>query len=317
MQRLLLVDDEQNVLNALRRELAGDYAVEAFTSPQEALRRASESDFALVVSDYRMPDMDGVTFLENFGQIQPDAVRLILSGQADMEALIKAINVTHIYRFLSKPWSEADLKANILQGLDYREAILENRRFAEDYRRRFGAPPQEQERKLYRVLLVSPDEHAVTSMWRELTHRSSYEGLYGAIRYEMTHRPAYGGHDFQLVVDSSASPLEALESLENKSCDLVIADYAMPEMNGVAFFGTLRQRGVDSAFILVGESLDMPTLSNAINQAHIDNLLKRSWNGYELKSAVMRALRYRDLLLENRVLADSLRERAGAAGKPE
>lgn len=317
MQRLLLVDDEQNVLNALRRELAGDYAVETFASPQEALRRAGETDFALVISDYRMPDMDGVTFLENFGQIQPDAVRLILSGQADMEALIKAINVTHIYRFLSKPWSEADLKANILQGLDYREAILENRRFAEDYRRRFGTPPQEQERKLYRVLLVSPDEHAANSMWRELTHRSSYEGLYGAIRYEMTHRPTYGSHDFQLVVDSSESLGGALERLENNGYDLVIADYAMPEMNGVAFFDKLRQAGVDSAFILVGESLDMSALSNAINRVHIDNLLKRSWNGYELKSAAMRALRYRDLLLENRALADRLREQAGAAEKPE
>ncbi|TSA41272.1 MAG: response regulator [Betaproteobacteria bacterium] len=308
MKRILLVDDEQNVLNALRRELAGTYEVETFISPQEALRRAKETDFALVVSDYRMPDMDGVTFLENFGQMQPDAVRLILSGQADMDALIKAVNVTHIYRFLSKPWSETDLKANILQGLDYREAILENRRFAEDYRQRFGTPPQQQERKLYRVLLVCTDENAATSMWRELTHHSAYEGLYGAIRYEMTHRPTYGGHDFQLIVDSSASPREAMERLENNGYDLAIADFSMPEMNGVAFFDKLRQAGADTAFVLVGENLDMPTLTYAINQVHIDSILKHTWNGYELKSAVMRALRYRDLLQENRSLANLLRE---------
>lgn len=317
MQRILLVDDEQNVLNALRRELAGTYEVETFTSPQGALQRARETDFALVVSDYRMPDMDGVAFLEIFGQLQPDAVRLILSGQADIEALIKAINVTHIYRFLPKPWSEADLKVNILQGLVYREAILENRRIAALYHQRFGSPPQEQERKLYRVLLVSPDKQAVTAMSQVLTQHSAYEGLHGAIRHEMTHRPSYGGHDFQLVVDSSSSPREALECLENKGYDLVVADYSMPEMDGVAFFGKLRQAGGDSACILVGESLDMPTLTDAINQAHIDNFLKRPWNGYELKSAVMRALRYRDLLLENRALANLLREQEGAKGKQE
>lgn len=316
MQRILLVDDEQNVLNALRRELAGIYEVETFTSPQEALRRAGEAEFALVVSDYRMPDMDGVTFLENFGQMQPDAVRLILSGEADMDVLIKAINVTHLYRFLTKPWDETDLKSNIQQGLDYREAILENRRIAKAYRQHFGTPPQEQERKLYRVLLVFPDKNTTTTILHELTH-SDHEGLYGAMSYEMTRRPSYGGHDFQLEVNSFSSPLEALDYLKNNPCDLVVADVSMPEMNGVEFFSKLRQSGADCACILVGESLDMPTLTDAINQVHIDSFMKRTWSGYELKFTVMRALRYRDLTLDNRALANRLREQAGAAENPD
>lgn len=317
MQRLLLVDDEPNVLNAMRRELAGIYEVETFISPQEALRRARETDFALVVSDYRMPDMDGVTFLEHFSQMQPDAVRLILSGQADMDALIKAINVTHIYRFLSKPWDEADLKNRIQQALDYREAILENRRVAAVYRQRFGAPPREQERKIYRVLLVCPNENSSAALYRELTHHSAMDGLYGAIRYEMTHRPSYGGHDFQLAVDISALPQGALERLADCTYDLIIGDFSMREMDGVAFFVKVRQAGADCACILVGENLDMPTLTEAINRVHIDNFLKRNWNGYELKSAVMRALRYRDLLRENLALADRLRDQAGTLEKPQ
>lgn len=317
MQRILLLDDEQNVLNALRRELAGTYEVEAFTSPQAALRRARETDFALVMSDYRMPDMDGVSFLENFGQMQPDTVRLILSGQADMGALIKAINVTHIYRFLTKPWYEADLKAQIRQGLDYREAILENRNSAEAYRQRFGTPPQEQEHKLYRVLLVCPDEHAAASIRRVLMPDSADKVLDGAIRYEMTHRPASGLHDIQFEVESLTSPIEALDYLRNNHYDLVIADFTLPEMNGVRFFGKLRQAGADSACILVGDSPDMPTLTDAINLVHIDSFLNHAWNNYEFKSTVMRALRYRDLLLENRALADRLREQAGSAENPE
>lgn len=309
MYNILVVDDEQNVLNALRRELSDVYRVETFTSPQEALQRARETEFALVVSDYRMPDMDGVTFLEHFGQMQPDAVRLVLSGQTDMDALIKAVNLTHIYRFLSKPWNSAELKADIRQGLEYRDAILESRRCAAAYRQGFGIPPLSPTPELHRVLLVSPDENILTALWHELTHHSAYEGLYGAIHHEMTHRPTPGIHDFPLMVDSITSPREALEILTGKHYDLIIAEHSMPEINGVAFFGDIRQSGHDSACILIGEGLDIPTLTRAINQIHIDSFLRQNWSGYELKSAVMRALRYRDLLRENRALTDLLREK--------
>ena len=317
MQRLLLVDDEQNVLNAMRRELAGSYEVESFISPQDALRRAKETDFALVVSDYRMPDMDGVTFLEHFSQMQPDAARLILSGQADLDALIKAINITHIYCFIAKPWDETDLKTHIQQALDYREAILENRRIAAVYRQRGGAAPHEQQRKRYRVLLACPDEKSSTAMHHELTHHSAIGNLHGGTRYEMTHRPSYGGYDFELMVDISRSPQEALERLADSAYDLIIVDFSTLEVDGVAFVVNVRQAGSYCACILVGESLDMPTLTKAINQVHIDDFLKHNWNGYELKSAVMRALRYRDLRRENHALADLLREQAGTLKNPQ
>lgn len=314
MQRILLLDDDQNVLNALQRQLADTYEVETFVSPQAALRRARETDFALVVSDYRMPEMDGISFLEKFGQMQPDAVRLILSGQADMETLFKAITVTHIYRFLPKPWNDDDLKAGIRQGLDYREAILENRRFAEAYRQRFGAPPQARARTLYRVLLVSTDEHATNTIWRELTQHTD-QRLYGAARQEITHHPHQAIHGPEFVVERFSSPLEALDYLNSNHCDLVIADLAMPEMDGVTFFGKLRDSGADSACMLAGDNPDMSALTEAINQVHIDSLLNPTWSGYEIKSEVLRALRYRDLRLENRTLADKLRAQSDGEGK--
>lgn len=308
MYRIMLVDDEQNVLNALRRELSGSYEVEAFTSPLAALQRAEAAEFAAVVSDYHMPEMDGVAFLEQFGQRQPDAVRLILSGQADMDALVKAINTTHIYRFLPKPWNEDGLKANLAQALDYREAILGNRRLAETYRQYFAAPPQETARKPYRVLLVGTDENSVAAMRFDLTHHAVDEALYGAILHEMAQRPPGDEHDFQMLVGSFAAPSPALEYLENNRCDLVIADFALPEMDGVTFFAKLRRISPDTACILTGESMTLPSLASAINQVHIDNFLARPWNGYEFKSTVMQTLHHRDLLLENRALADLLRE---------
>lgn len=134
--RLLLVDDEPNILSALQRVFAPDgYAIETFTDPTAALARAKEAGFDVVISDYRMPEVDGVSFLTLFRTLQPDAARLILSGFTDMEALLGAINDAWIFRFISKPWHDAELRATVAQALAQRALLLENRRLADIVRR--------------------------------------------------------------------------------------------------------------------------------------------------------------------------------------
>lgn len=141
MYRIMLVDDEENILNALRRVLTSDSGdrdlalrVETFASPQAALRCAESSAFDLVISDYRMPGMNGVEFLKAFKRLQPNAARLILSGYADLDGLIGAVNEVHIYRFLGKPWHDFELKSAIAQALAYRDMLLENQRLADQVR---------------------------------------------------------------------------------------------------------------------------------------------------------------------------------------
>lgn len=134
--RLLLVDDEPNILSALRRVFAVDkYQIETFTEATAALARAKEVEFDLVLSDYRMPDVDGVSFLTIFRTLQPDAARLILSGFADMDALYGAINDARTFRFITKPWHDGDLRVTIRQALAHRDMLLENRRLADELRR--------------------------------------------------------------------------------------------------------------------------------------------------------------------------------------
>ncbi len=139
--RLLLVDDEPNVLRALERQLRGiargdgpAYRVESCADPRQALDRAGEEPFDLVLSDYRMPEMDGVAFLRAFRHLQPDAARLILSGQTDFAGLVGAINEAGILRFLAKPWEEAELVFAIERSLRERSLLLENRRLADELR---------------------------------------------------------------------------------------------------------------------------------------------------------------------------------------
>ena len=102
MYRILIVDDEPNILSSLTRVLGkvDDWEIETYDSAAEALKRAQTTSFELIISDYKMPEMDGVTFLHEIRKVQPEAMRLILSGFTDLEALLGAINEAEIFRYI-------------------------------------------------------------------------------------------------------------------------------------------------------------------------------------------------------------------------
>ncbi len=131
--KILLVDDEPNVLKALCRQLR-NYDLVTASSGEEALLIAKNATFDLVISDYRMPYMDGISFLIQFAQIQPDAVRLILTGYADLEATLHAINDIGVFRFINKPWSNLEIMHAIDKGLEMKRILLENRTLANQVR---------------------------------------------------------------------------------------------------------------------------------------------------------------------------------------
>lgn len=140
MSRILILDDEPHILQSLRRLLRAapcgygkqvfNLEVEAFNSARTALARIESSQFDLFLSDYRMPEMDGVSFLKAAKDKQPDACRLILSGYADLNALLRAVNEVGIDRFIAKPWNDFELISAIAQALAHRELLLENARLA-------------------------------------------------------------------------------------------------------------------------------------------------------------------------------------------
>jgi two-component system probable response regulator PhcQ len=152
MTNLLLVDDEANVLSALRRMLLNpaappdlrDTRLTMFTSPIEALEHVASHHVDLVIADYRMPAMDGVSFLTRVKELQPDTARIILSACADMEGIIRAINEAGIFRFVSKPWSDAELKGTVAQVLAHRDLLVENHRLADEVRCQQGVISRQQ-----------------------------------------------------------------------------------------------------------------------------------------------------------------------------
>lgn len=143
MKKLLLVDDETNILQALRRTLTRAFQgeevrLELFDDPHAALRRAAETAFDLVISDYRMPAMDGVAFLKAFRELQPDTLRLILSGTTDFDTLMTAVNEVEIHRYLVKPWADDELVATVRKAMAKRAQLQEERQLADEMRLQQG-----------------------------------------------------------------------------------------------------------------------------------------------------------------------------------
>lgn len=102
--RVLCVDDEPNVLQGLNRHLRRHFEVQIATRGRDALRRFERGEtFAVVVSDLRMPELDGIELLTRVREISPDTTRVLLTGNADLSAAIAAVNEGNIFRFLSKP----------------------------------------------------------------------------------------------------------------------------------------------------------------------------------------------------------------------
>jgi len=119
---IAVVDDEEMVLTSLRSflQLETDYDVTTYQSPQKALEELKDQSLDLVVSDYLMPGMNGIEFLMEVKKMHPYATRVLLTGYADKENAIKAINEVGLYQYVEKPWDNDDLKLIIQNGLERR-----------------------------------------------------------------------------------------------------------------------------------------------------------------------------------------------------
>jgi len=126
-EKVLFVDDEPPVLEGYQRLLRREFEVETAVGGEQGLTSIQgRGPYALVVSDMRMPGMDGVQFLSRVKQLAPDTVRMVLTGQADMTAAMNAVNEGNIFRFLTKPCDKETLSKAITTGfVQYRLVMAE------------------------------------------------------------------------------------------------------------------------------------------------------------------------------------------------
>jgi two-component system probable response regulator PhcQ len=128
-RRLLLVDDEANVLAALVRALrqhAGmdQLAIDTCSDPFEALRMICATDYDVVISDFRMPHMTGVELLHALREVAPATVRMILSASTEFETVSSAISEASIFRYIPKPWTSEELAGHVRAAMQWRDEQL-------------------------------------------------------------------------------------------------------------------------------------------------------------------------------------------------
>jgi DNA-binding NtrC family response regulator len=134
--KLLLVDDEPNLTSALVRSLdRSQFEIFTADSAQKGLMILAGNDIDVVVSDERMPGMTGSQFLSEVRKKWPNTIRMILSGQADLEAAVRAINEGEVYRFLLKPCHPKELQLTILQGLQHKKLVAQSRRLLQEHQK--------------------------------------------------------------------------------------------------------------------------------------------------------------------------------------
>ena len=122
---VIIVDDEEMVLTSLESflTLETDWDVRTFTDPQEALEHIRSTNVDMVISDYLMPDMDGITFLGKVRDLKPEVPRIILTGYSDKENAIKAINEVGLFQYVEKPWDNDRLRIIIRNGLEKQQLL--------------------------------------------------------------------------------------------------------------------------------------------------------------------------------------------------
>jgi EAL domain-containing protein (putative c-di-GMP-specific phosphodiesterase class I)/FixJ family two-component response regulator len=134
-RRLLLLDDEQNILSSLRRLFRRDgYEIHTATDAAQAFELLAANEIGVVISDQRMPGISGTEFLRRVKDIYPNTMRIVLSGYTELASVTEAINEGAIYRFVAKPWDDHQLRTAIREAFRHQEMASENARLDRESR---------------------------------------------------------------------------------------------------------------------------------------------------------------------------------------
>lgn len=119
--KIMVVDDEPANLRLLERLFRNDYEIVSAESGADALRLLQQHDVALILTDQRMPDMTGIELLQRTATLRPHMVRIILTGYTDIETLVEAINSGSVYKYVTKPWNNEELRLTISRAVEHYE----------------------------------------------------------------------------------------------------------------------------------------------------------------------------------------------------
>lgn len=249
---VLFVDDEQRILNSLEHLFRDTYEVETASGGAPALERLRARRFQVLVSDQRMPEMPGVELLRQAKELAPGTMRLLLTGYSDLAAIVGSVNESEVFRFVSKPWQEDDLRATLAEAVDVAIAL-----------EAAAAAPAPALPANAAVLVLG--EPALARAARELAKNA----------YKV--REASG-------IDA------ALEVLATEEIAALVCDLDIGANDPAALLRILKKQSPQTQLLAVSAASDAELIISLINEARIYRFLKKPVNFSLLQSALLAAL---------------------------
>ena len=169
--KVLFVDDDANILNAYTRQLRKQFRIETAQGGEQGLAAVTDQGpYAVIISDLRMPGMDGIQFLSRVREIAPDSVRMMLTGHADLEVTTEAVNEGNIFRFLTKPCNSEVLAKAIAAGIEQYRLVIAERELLEKTLKLTESLKKKKRTLQQRNLRLSKLERLKTELFNMLIH---------------------------------------------------------------------------------------------------------------------------------------------------
>jgi response regulator RpfG family c-di-GMP phosphodiesterase len=214
MESLLFVDDESSILSSLRRLFRSlGYTIYVAESGQQGLEILKQHPVDLVISDMRMPEMDGAAFLEQVEKKYPDTVRILLTGFSDIASTIDAINKGKIYRYISKPWEDAEITLTVRQALQTKKLEREKYQLTVQVQRQY-AELKDLNENLERRVKARTEELQQTADMLDLAYQQltdNYQRTIQVFSGLISMRESLSGRYAQKVAELASTMAKALQ----------------------------------------------------------------------------------------------------------
>ncbi len=273
--RVLFVDDEPRILNTMRMLFRNHYDVMVADSGAKALELLKTNPVDVIVSDQRMPGMTGIEMLRQARELNPNAMRILLTGYSDLNAIIGSINDGEIFRFVNKPWFDEDLSSTLARAVEAAKAT----RAASEAEAKEAATPSAAKKPEASTsgVLVLDDNPTVPQKIQEILGAKHH--VFGATTMQ-----------------------EAVSLLEREKIGVVISDTRVQDNPVTALISALKQQRPEVVSIILTERADAESAINLINQGQIYRFITKPIQDGQCKIMVGSALRQHDRLTHNPVL---------------
>jgi serine/threonine-protein kinase len=263
--KILCVDDEPNIVRSLQWLLQKEFEVFTANNGQCALALVQQHDFDVVISDQRMPIMTGVEVLREVRRLSPRTMRILLTGYSDMQAILRSINESEVFRFVNKPWNIAELPGLVAQAVN-----IARTRPAEEYSAELHEDTPLAAANDDRILVIDDDPD---------TQRAVAEIVGNTVRVSYTPNLA-----------------EAVNILNNEAVSVIVAETRVGSIDATRLVRLMKSRHPEIVTVMLSDDADADAVTTLINQGQIYRFVPKPVRQGYLRLVLNSALRKHNAL---------------------